>query len=170
MKTDKIGIGIRRFGGRSFLTVEETGEVIPYNPRVLERMQKILEAERRKALDDVPRTPEQRAVEAELERKLQQREAEIGIETEKYLLLTEVCRIFKMKPKAVKGFCTENNIPTKPEARKFHIALVPFATAYAQSTNRHATDAAKRRIAKAMQKHEITSKFDAATAQFFGVK
>ena len=96
--------------------------------------------------------------------------ADSKTDNEKYLLLSEVCRIFGMKPKAVKGFCAEHNIPTRPEARRFHVALVPFAVAFARSTSNYAADAAKKRIAREIQKHELTSRLDAATAQFLGVE
>ena len=73
-----------------------------------------------------------------------------------------------MKPKAVKGFCLLHNIPTKQESRRFRVSIVPFITAYAQDINVRTDAALRHRVAKAMQKQEIVSKLDAATAQFFG--
>ena len=86
----------------------------------------------------------------------------------KRLLLSEISRMFGMKPRAVKGFCKRHDVPTKQEPRRFWIALVPFATAYAQDTNVRTNEALLNRVAAALNLHEITSKLDAVTAQFFG--
>lgn len=99
---------------------------------------------------------------AEEECRLGQRPKEI------YFLQSRIEKIFAMKPKAVKGFCLLHNIPTKQESRRFRVSIVPFITAYAQDINVRTDAALRHRVAKAMQKQEIVSKLDAATAQFFG--
>lgn len=88
---------------------------------------------------------------------------------EKYLSQKEVERMFGMTAKAVKGFCNRHNIPTKQEPRRFWVALVPFATAYAQDTNVPTDKAVRKRVASAMQQQEIARRLDAATSQFFGM-
>ena len=86
---------------------------------------------------------------------------------EKYVLLSEICRVFAMKDKAVKGFCGRHNIPTKQEKRRYRIALVPFVTAYMQDTNVRADEALRKRVAKALQLHEVAEKLDQATSALF---
>ncbi len=145
-------------------------DVLPYDPAILERAQAIIEFERL--------TPAQRAAKAKLLAQFENCEEAIGMKAplspppankEKYLLISEICRMFKMGDKAARGFCDRHKIPIHKEARRFKIALVPFATAYAQDTNVRTDDAVRHRVASTMQQQEIASKLNATTAQFFGL-
>ena len=92
-----------------------------------------------------------------------------GTDKKKYVLLSEICRVFGMKDKAVKGFCNRHKIPVKQESRRFWIALVPFVTAYMQDTNVRTDAALRKRVAKALQLHEVAGKLDEATSALFGL-
>ena len=121
-------------------------------------------------------TPEQRA-EAELMSQLDEVDRHLGLKPpatasvqDTYVLISEVARIFKMKPKAIKGFCTQHNIPTDPKPRRFFVALVAFTTAYARATNVRTDKAVRKSIERAITQRNLRAKLDPAVNDLLGMK
>jgi hypothetical protein len=142
--------------------------VIPYDPSILEREQELLHWSRL--------TPEQQATKKAWLDSLHAREVAAGLaktgqpdsKPEKYMLLSEVCRMFKpMTAKAIRGFCRRHGVPTIQEPRRFRVAIVPFLTAYAQDTNVRTDEALKKRVRRDLEQQGIRARMDEATNRFF---
>lgn len=82
--------------------------------------------------------------------------------------LTELVQTFGMTPKAIKWFCSRHNVPTRQEARRFFVAIVPFYTAYAQDTNVRTDAALRKRATRLISQQTILAKLDDSCRQFFG--
>ena len=122
-------------------------------------------------IDFAQLTPEQKAAEVEHQAYLDKVKIAIGMKapvSEKYLLLSEVCEMFGMKPKAIKGFCVRHAVPTIQEPRKFRIAILSFLTAYAQDTNVRTDQALRKRVRRALEQQDIMARLDDATRRLFG--